>query len=341
MPKSEPTTETTAETDAVAEAEVTAQTDMSQAAESSDLAGFFNLPNDSFVKTIGMALLVCLVCSVVVSTAATVLKPLQIANKALDKKKNILSVAGIQDESKTVDELFQQIETRTVDFATGEYTDAVAAESYDQLKASKDPSFRVALTSQQDVARISARAKYGSVYLVKSDQQISKIVIPVRGYGLWSTLHGFLALEADGTTVSGITFYDHKETPGLGGEIDNKKWQSSWQSKQLFNAAGQAALSVIKGSVNPQSADAEYQVDGLAGATLTSNGVTNLIKFWAGENGYGPFLQKMRNNSSSQVLLREPAERPDSHLSVNQPVNQDNAINSKSSLTETETDSRG
>ena len=256
--------------------------------------GFLNLPNDNIVKTIGVALVLCLVCSVIVSTAATVLKPKQVANKQLDMKKNILSVAGIEDKSKSIDELFAQIETRVVELETGEYTDAVDAATYDQLKASKDPAYRVELTDDQDIASISARAKYASVYLLKDGDELQKVIIPIKGYGLWSTLFGFLALEADATTVSGITFYDHKETPGLGGEIENKKWQASWHGKQLFNQQGEPALAVIKGAVAPNSPNAKHQIDGLAGATLTSNGVSNLIKFWAGENGFGPYLHRLQ-----------------------------------------------
>ena len=71
--------------------------------------GFFSLPNDNIVKTIGVAVLLCLVCSVIVSGAAIILKPKQVANKLVDKKSNILTVAGISGEG-SVDELFQQIE---------------------------------------------------------------------------------------------------------------------------------------------------------------------------------------------------------------------------------------
>ncbi|MEM7358902.1 MAG: Na(+)-translocating NADH-quinone reductase subunit C [Pseudomonadota bacterium] len=256
--------------------------------------GFLNLPNDNMFKTIAVALVLCLVCSIIVSTAATLLKPRQVANKLLDKKQNILLVSGIEGEGQSVDELFSQIETRVVDLQTGEYTDEVDAEKYDQRKASKEAAYRVELDDDQDIASIGARAKFASVYLVKNGEELDKIILPVHGYGLWSTMYGFLALEGDATTVSGITFYEHGETPGLGGEIENVKWLASWQGKQLFNAAGDPSLSVIKGLVNPDSSDAAYQIDGLAGATLTSNGVTNLIQYWVGDNAFGPFLDKIK-----------------------------------------------
>jgi len=256
-------------------------------------AGILNLPNDNIVKTIVVATMLCLVCSIIVSSAAIVLKPKQVANKLLDKKSNILTVAGISGEG-SIDELFQQIETRVVDMATGEYTSEVDAETFDQRKASKDPVYRIDLSSGQDIAGIGGRSKFANVYLVNKDNAIDKIILPVKGYGLWSTMYGFIALESDAKTVSGITFYEHGETPGLGGEIENKKWQTSWQGKQLVNADGDIALKLIKGLVSEATPDAEYKIDGLAGATLTSNGVTNLVQFWMGENGFGPYLERVR-----------------------------------------------
>ena len=260
--------------------------------------GFLNLPNDNIVKTIAVAISLCLVCSIIVSTAAVKLKPTQVANQLLDKKRNILTVAGIEDDSKTVDELFDQIETIVVDLATGELASDFDPATFDQERASKEAETRMALSSEQDIAKIGARSKYANVYLVSEQGKVSKIILPVKGYGLWSTMYGFLALESDAETVAGITFYDHGETPGLGGEIENPGWQTSWQGKRLASASGQQ-LSVIKGVVNENTPDAESKIDGLAGATLTSNGVTNLIRFWTGEHGFGPYLNRLKNTSAS------------------------------------------
>lgn len=266
-------------------------------------SGFFHLPNDNIVKTIGVAVLLCLLCSVVVSGAAVLLKPTQLANKLLDKKKNILTVAGVTDSSKTVSELFTQIEPRIVDLATGEYTDAVDAITFDQRKAANDTEYRIDLDKSQDIASIRGISKYGNVYLLRDGDAISKIILPIKGYGLWSTMYGFIALESDGQTVSGVTFYEHAETPGLGGEIENKKWQAGWVGKQLSNPSGEPILHVIKGNVNSATTDAEHKIDGLAGATLTSNGVSNLIKFWMGKDAFGPYLERVRAaNIQASVL---------------------------------------
>lgn len=265
--------------------------------------GFFHLPNDNMAKTIGVATLLCLVCSVIVSGAATLLKPTQVANALLDKKNNILAVSGIALEGKTVEEAFSQIEAKVVDMATGEFTDAVDANTFDQRKASKDPDYRVELTKDQDIAQIGGRSKYANVYLVKSGNEVQTIILPIKGYGLWSTLYGFIALDGDANTVSGITFYDHKETPGLGGEIENKKWQASWKGKRISDATGTPSIKLIKGAVAAGTSDADYKIDGLAGATLTSNGVTNLVQFWMGKDGFGPYLEKIRANINQAAVV--------------------------------------
>ncbi len=265
--------------------------------------GFFHLPNDNMVKTIGVATLLCLLCSIIVSGAATLLKPTQVANALLDKKNNILAVSGIDLSGKSIEQAFTQIEARVVDIATGEYTDAVDANTFDQRKASKDPAYRVDLSSEQDIAQIGGRSKYANVYLVKEGDAIQKIILPIKGYGLWSTLYGFIALEGDANTVSGITFYDHKETPGLGGEIENKKWQASWKGKKIADVSGMPSIQLIKGIVSPDTPKADYKIDGLAGATLTSNGVTNLVQFWMGKDGFGPYLSKLRTNVNQASVV--------------------------------------
>lgn len=261
--------------------------------------GFLALPNDNIFKTIAVATLLCLVCSLIVSSAATLLKPRQVANKLVDKKSNILAVAGIDDPDKSIDELFESIEPKVVDLETGEYTDTVDANEFDQRKAAKEQEYRLDLTKEQDLAQVGAISKFGNVYLSRKNGQVDKIILPISGYGLWSTLYGFIALESDATTVSGITFYEHAETPGLGGEIENQRWRAIWDGKKITDASGQPVIQVIKGPVTSATPNAEHKIDGLAGATLTSNGVTNLVQFWMGEHGFGRYLQRIRSGEMS------------------------------------------
>jgi Na+-transporting NADH:ubiquinone oxidoreductase subunit C len=248
---------------------------------------------DGIGKVIGVALALCVVCSVVVSTAAVQLKPAQEINKTRDLKRNILQAAGLYDASQSVESQFDSISTRVVDLRTGRFTDEVDPSSFDQRSASKDPSNSAELDDEQDVAKISRREHYSLVYLVENSGAIEKIILPVRGYGLWSTLYGFVALESDANTVVGLGFYEHGETPGLGGEVDNPRWKAFWPGKQVYRD-GDVEIALAKGAVDPASTDAPWRVDGLSGATLTSRGVTNLVQFWLGEDGFQPFLANLK-----------------------------------------------
>lgn len=248
---------------------------------------------DSVVKTLTVALLLCVVCSIIVSTAAVLLRPMQAANKNLDKKRNILLAAGLYEEGASVDEQFASIKTRVVDLSTGRFTDAVDAGKYDQRKAAKDPKMSVALSGDEDIAKISRRENNALVYIVESNGEVEKVILPIHGYGLWSTLYGFIALESDLNTVAGLGFYDHGETPGLGGEVDNPRWKAQWPGKKVYQQ-GDVEIALAKGLADPSAANAEYRVDGLSGATLTSRGVSNLISFWLGEQGFKAFLDNLK-----------------------------------------------
>lgn len=258
--------------------------------------GLAAMSNDSMGKTFIVAFLLCLVCSVVVSVAATVLKPRQQLNRLVDLQKNILSVAGLTDESQTIEQRFEKVEARLVDLNTGEYTTELDVDKYNQRKASKDPELSIDLNTGQDIASIGRRANVGKIYLVKNNDAVTKVIIPIKGYGLWSTMYGFVALKTDGRTIEDVTFYEHNETPGLGGEIQNRSWQEGWQGKLIYDDQGKPAFTVTKGIA---AEGAKYEVDGLAGATITSDGVTNLVRFWVGENGFGPFLKKLAKDAEA------------------------------------------
>ncbi|GLQ30303.1 Na(+)-translocating NADH-quinone reductase subunit C [Litoribrevibacter albus] len=255
--------------------------------------------NDTIGKTITVALLLCIVCSVVVSGAAILLKPEQVANKALDMQRNILAIGGLAQpgESLTkakVEELFGQIEQKYVDLNTGKFTDAPFP-NYDQVKATKDPKFSEVIPADQDISSLKRKANVATVYKVVSGESAGRLILPVSGYGLWSTLYGFVALESDLNTVAGLGFYSHSETPGLGGEVDNPRWKKMWIGKKIYDESGNVAAKVKKGMVNPDVAvEKQHQVDGLSGATLTSKGVSNLIKFWLGDNGFASFLKNYK-----------------------------------------------
>ncbi len=248
-----------------------------------------------------VAIGVCLVCSVVVSTTAVVLKPMRLANQELDQKQNILRAAGLlpsdaltDADGRSVDEIFQEFEVRAVDLDSGEFVDDVDVAAYDPIKASKDPALSIVLTKDQDIATIKRRENVSLVYLKRLDGEIDKVVIPVRGYGLWGTLLGYLAFEGDLTTIAGLGFYFHKETPGLGGEVDNPRWKDLWPGVTAFSSEGEPAVKLVKTRSAAGSPASAHEVDALSGATLTTKGIENLVRFWTGEHGFGPVLANLK-----------------------------------------------
>ncbi len=249
---------------------------------------------DSMWGTVRVALILCVVCSVFVSAAAVLLRPEQLANKLNDRKKNILAAAGLLQPNVDIDTQFARIDTRLVDLNTGKFTQAFDVASFDQRKASKNPALATALSAEEDKAGIKRREDYALVYIVNDGDAVDKVILPIKGYGLWSTLYGFIALDKDINTVVGVGFYEHAETPGLGGEIDNPLWKAKWVGKKVYSEEGDTALSVIKGEVDRSRPQAVYQIDGLSGATLTSRGVHNLIQFWMGDKGFAQFLANLR-----------------------------------------------
>lgn len=256
------------------------------------------MSNDSTGKTLGVATFLCVACSILVSTAAVKLKPIQIENKKLDVKKNLLLSADLIKTGdlpkKKIEEAFSSVETKLINLETGEEATNVDISTFDLEKADKDAKNALSIPKEEDIARIKTRSKVRPVYLVKEGGSVSQIIIPFHGKGLWSTMYGFLCLAPDTKTVKGIGFYQHGETPGLGGEIDNKKWQKSWEGKVVLGQSYEPIINVIKGSVNSGAPGAISKIDGLSGATLTSDGVEQSVNYWMGQNGYGKFLAKFR-----------------------------------------------
>ncbi|ATF08852.1 Na(+)-translocating NADH-quinone reductase subunit C [Candidatus Enterovibrio altilux] len=216
----------------------------------------------------------------------------------LDVQRNILSVAGINADGNIQNTFNRYIQPQLIDLFTGDMvgTEDEAAK-YDQRIAANDPKQSVILPDNIDFAGIGRRAKLAKIYLVKNEQRATKeIILPIHGNGLWSMMYAFVAVETDGNTIGGLSYYQHGETPGLGGEVENPRWRSQFEGKKLFDNQGKLALRVVKGGA--QSGDI-HGVDGLSGATLTGNGVQNTFTFWLGDNGFGPFLTKVRKGGLS------------------------------------------
>ncbi|REJ88198.1 MAG: Na(+)-translocating NADH-quinone reductase subunit C [Planctomycetota bacterium] len=281
------------------------------------------LKPNSTSGTFLIALILCLVCSVVVSSVAVGLRGRQQENKRQKLRRNVLIAAGLWDAdagNEQIDEKFEQVETVLVNLppreesgigdgeVEGLLNTTIDVGTYDARKASTQPVSSVEIPPELDLAGIKRRERVAPVYVVRDEAgNFSKLVLPVNGKGLWSTLYGFIALDADLVTIRGITFYDHAETPGLGGEITNPVWQQQWDGKIAFDEDGRPWIDVVKGSVVPGNPAADRQIDGLSGATITSVGVENLVNYWLGPDAFGPFLDAVR---TGELDLTSAAAQP-------------------------------
>lgn len=254
-------------------------------------------PNERPAKALFVALSVSLVCALIVSTAAVLLEPLQTANRERDRQQRILEIVQRLPGSEEFlgAAAAENFRTDMVELATGNIVRSMDPAAYDQRKAAKDPAHSVAIPAEQDIAGIGRRAKFAPVTLVEREGRIALIILPVHGSGYTSTIYGFLALRGDGNTVVALSFFEHAETPGLGGELDTPDWLDKWPGKSVRDEAGEIRIGVVKGRVDPGSANAAFAVDGISGATRTSDGVTNMLRFWLGDQGFGPFLERIRS----------------------------------------------
>lgn len=254
-------------------------------------------------RTLVVALVLSIAFSVVVSTAAVLLRPAQIQNQNLDIKTNILSSAGMLEpgvSAEQIEEAFARFDVRLVDLDTGEFVGAADVGvqdpmKYDMYKAASDPKMSTNIPASEDKAGIKRRPNVAKVYTMSENGQINRVVLPIHGYGLWSTLYGFISLEGDLNTIEGLGFYAHAETPGLGGEVDNPRWKRQWVGKEVYSDdLSEPQVRLVKGGVSANAQSKEHKVDALSGATLTSRGVEQLVNYWMGDRGYAPLLQKLR-----------------------------------------------
>lgn len=254
--------------------------------------------NKEALNTLIVAFVLCLVCSVLVSTVAVGLKDDQQRNKLLDRNKNILAAAGMLEDGDgkaQIETKFAQFKLQLVDMKTGKFaTEAelkaagINPDTYNQRGAAKA---KTAVKIEGAPVGLTSIAAYGSVYLLEKDGKTELIVLPVRGPGLWGAMYGFLVLEGDMNTIRGLAYYEHKETPGLGAKVDTEKWKNYWPGKKAYTDNGD--INIVVGSKNGDAKSPGY-IDGLSGATLTTAGVHQTILFWLGNNGYAPFLAKLK-----------------------------------------------
>lgn len=287
---------------------------------------------DSILNTLVVTITLALVCSVLVSGVTLLLRERQQRNAEVFRKKNVLEAAGVPfdkiEAAGGVQQYFDaNVEDMIVNLQTGQVDPEGLAEAmglpveqaitqYEPIKAAKSAGEKSDLAmaferSNADIAGLGAgRENFAHVYRYDPPSGDGPIwVFPIRGRGLWSTLKGFIALQSDFQTIAGLSFYEHAETPGLGGEVDNPGWKKLWIGKKVYSDAGDVEIRVVKGSTDRSN---PYGVDGLSGATITSNGVTNLLEYWLGPDGFGRFIEQQKNADSTTraALSRDPSPPP-------------------------------
>jgi Na+-transporting NADH:ubiquinone oxidoreductase subunit C len=231
---------------------------------------------------LGFAVAICVAISAALAMTATVLKPVQVAAEEFDRQKNVMMAAGLVTAGDTrsrpeLEALYnEKVEERVVELATGEVRKDITAKQLADMRDAKE------------------KARYRTIAMAKGDGgEVTAYVLPIAGKGLWSILYGYLALEGDAVHVKGITFYKHGETPGLGGEVENPKWTAQWVGKTILDERGKlVSITVKKGKVDPSVPNERaHYVDGLSGATITSNGVTKFVR--SDLESFRPFLAKV------------------------------------------------
>ena len=264
--------------------------------------------NDSPKKALLMIFVTALACSILVSVAAISLRPIQLTHKLLERARNVIQLTGLvsaEQNNELSDEalltLYGQLDKRVVNIDEQIFAPDINPETFDQRKAANDAERSVDISAEFDIASLGRRSRYAMVYIVWQEDQLKRIILPMHGQGMWSTIYGYIALGPDLNTIEGVSFYEQAETPGLGDQILRPEWQAQWLGRKLLDTTGSLRFRIASGSVNPDSPTAAYEVDALSGASVTANGVNGLVGYWFGDHGFQPFLQQLRSTPPVKV----------------------------------------
>ena len=214
---------------------------------------------------------VTIVLGIIIATTADNLRERQKTNEELDIKKNILYALGYK----------QNIDNPW----TNKIVESLYNNSINEIYLDRKGTV---YQKQEDIEKNPLK-----IYQRMDNGLITGYAIPIEGKGLWGTMYGYFAIEPDAVTVKGITFYRHKETPGLGGEVDKEWFKNNFIGKRLVDNDGKlVSIEVIKGFVSDKDPEAYRKVDGISGATITGKGVTTFLK--KDLNKYEPYFKKIR-----------------------------------------------
>lgn len=249
--------------------------------------------NESIGKTFSVVLILCLVCSVIVSGAAVGLKDRQQANAAMAMQRHVLATAGIDTEGREVSEVYsERVREYRLNLENYELSEAGADDLAEAADPEQQGSVLRTLRGSEDIAGIRELERNVMFYVAYEEdgETVHSYIFHGRALGLWGMMYALIALENDASTIAGVNFYEHGETPGLGGEIQNPRWRNQFIGKTLVNESGEIEIRVAKGAGSAY----DNGVDALSGATITSDGVDDIFQFWFSDDVYGPFLARLR-----------------------------------------------
>ncbi len=264
---------------------------------------------DKPLNALLIVIIVALVCSVLVSVSTVGLRPIQERNALIERSRNIVALSGLVEPGVALsgDEVLAavaQMDVRIVNIDTGEFYDDIDPDEFNPRQAVLDPELGVAIPADKDLARLGRRSRFEIVYIVYKDDEVYRVILPIVGQGMWSTMYGYIALKNDFSTIAAATFYEQAETAGIGDKIADPNWLALWQGRALFGSDGRFRFRVAGGPVDPNSADAAHQVDGISGATVTASAVSRLVEYWFGPHGYAPFLENLRQEAPTRLAAR-------------------------------------
>jgi len=251
---------------------------------------FLARPNDDRFKTFGIAVLVAFTCAVVVSVASVALKPLQDAHLEAERAAKMEAMLNTLPEMRGLmqEAGITELETRLVNLSDGSFVPNLDTADFDAIAAADHPATSIEIPSEADVAGLKRREHHSLVHLLESDGELKLLVLPMRAAGYQSTITAMLALQPDLRTIAALTITGQGETPGLGARIAEPDWAALWPGKQIADDDGKIVIDIVRGQ-----ATGPYEIDGIAGATRSSNAVGVMLDFWLGDLGFGPFLDRL------------------------------------------------
>mgnify|MGYP003381525466 CR=1 FL=1 len=256
--------------------------------------------NDSPIKALIVVTATALLCSILVTVAAVTLHPIQRAYQDLERNRFLVGISGLTDAvaelpDRDVISLYQKLEARIVNLDTGSFDDTYNPDTFDTWKTAADPVLSIAIPAELDGAKLSRRSRLVTVFLVRDGDKLQRMMLPIYGQGMWSTIYGYIALEADLNTIADITFFEQAETAGIGDKFLRPAWLASWRGRKLYDETGTLRFQIGGRAVDPASSAARYQVDGISGATVTIDALMRMVTYWFGTHGFAPFLDSYRS----------------------------------------------